>query len=86
MERLLLRPREAAALLGLGRSTVYELIASGAIPSLTIGRSRRGARRPSPPRPPVTSSLPMPAERPLADLRRPPRRGLGTAPVCLREW
>ena len=37
MERLLLRPHEAAEL----RSTVYELIASGAIPSITIGRSRR---------------------------------------------
>jgi excisionase family DNA binding protein len=41
MERLLLRPHEAAELLGLGRSTVYELIASGAIPSITIGKSRR---------------------------------------------
>ena len=41
MERLLLRPHEAAELLGLCRSTVYELIASGAIPSITIGRSRR---------------------------------------------
>ncbi len=41
MERLLLRPHEAAELLGLGRSTVYELLASGAIPSITIGRSRR---------------------------------------------
>ena len=40
MERLLLRPHEAAELLGLGRSTVYELIASGAIPSITIGKSR----------------------------------------------
>ena len=41
MERLLLRPHEAAELLGLCRSTVYELIASGAIPSITIGKSRR---------------------------------------------
>ena len=41
MERLLLRPHGAAELLGLGRSTVDELIASGAIPSITIGRSRR---------------------------------------------
>jgi excisionase family DNA binding protein len=41
MERLLLRPHEAAELLGLGRSTVYELIASGALPSITIGKSRR---------------------------------------------
>ena len=41
MERLLLRPHEAAEVLGLGRSKVYELIASGAIPSITIGKSRR---------------------------------------------
>ena len=42
MERLLLRPHGAAEWLGLGRSTVYELIASGALPSITtIGRSRR---------------------------------------------
>ena len=41
MERRLLRPHEAAELLGLGRSTVYELIASGAIPSITIRKSRR---------------------------------------------
>ncbi len=41
MERLLLRPHEAAELLGLGRSTVYELIAGGAIPSIIIGKSRR---------------------------------------------
>ena len=41
MERRLLRLLEAAELLGLCRSTVYELIASGAIPSITIGKSRR---------------------------------------------
>ena len=41
MERRRLRPHEAAELLGLCRSTVYELIASGAIPSITIGKSRR---------------------------------------------
>lgn len=41
MEKLLLRPREAAEVLGLCRSKVYELIASGTIPSITIGKSRR---------------------------------------------
>jgi excisionase family DNA binding protein len=35
--RLLLRPSEAAELLGLGRSKTYELIASGAIPSVRLG-------------------------------------------------
>jgi excisionase family DNA binding protein len=37
----LLRPAEAAKLLGLSRSRVYELIACGELPSLTIGASRR---------------------------------------------
>ncbi|MCC7103665.1 MAG: helix-turn-helix domain-containing protein [Chloroflexi bacterium] len=41
MDKLLLRPEEAAALLSLGRSTIYELIASGALESVTVGRSRR---------------------------------------------
>ena len=41
MEKLLLRPHEAAEALQLCRSKVYELIASGAIPSITIGKSRR---------------------------------------------
>ena len=40
-ERLLLRPEEAAQRLGLSRATVYELIATGRIESLTIGKSRR---------------------------------------------
>jgi excisionase family DNA binding protein len=41
IEPLLLRPREAARLLGLGRSKVYLLIASGDLPSVRIGRSVR---------------------------------------------
>jgi excisionase family DNA binding protein len=41
MEKLLLRPAEAAETLGLGRSKTYQLIASGIIPSLRIGKSVR---------------------------------------------
>lgn len=41
MQRLLLRPTEAAEMLGFGRSKTYELIADGTIPSVTIGKSRR---------------------------------------------
>jgi excisionase family DNA binding protein len=37
VKRLLLRPREVADLIGISRSTAYELINSGQIPSLRIG-------------------------------------------------
>ncbi len=37
----LLRPREAQVALGLSRSAVYQTIASGAVPSIRIGRSVR---------------------------------------------
>ena len=40
-ERLLFRPEEAAAVLGLGRTKVYELMASGALRSVRVGASRR---------------------------------------------
>jgi len=40
-ERLLFRPEEAATVLGLGRSTVYQLMASGALRSVKVGGSRR---------------------------------------------
>ncbi|MGH2378796.1 MAG: helix-turn-helix domain-containing protein [Candidatus Limnocylindria bacterium] len=40
-EPLLLRVEEVARALALGRSKVYELIASGELPSLTIGSARR---------------------------------------------
>ena len=40
-DRLLLTVSEAASCLGIGRSTLYELVASGEIESVTIGRSRR---------------------------------------------
>jgi len=41
MERLLLRPVEAAEAIGIGRSKVYELLASGELPSIRIGGSVR---------------------------------------------
>ncbi len=41
MDRLLLRVGEAAEMLGMGRSTVYELIAAGALPSVRMGKSLR---------------------------------------------
>jgi excisionase family DNA binding protein len=41
MDRLLLRPVEAAELIGLGRSKVYALLASGELPSVRIGGSVR---------------------------------------------
>ena len=41
MDRLLLRPTEAADLIGVGRSKIYELIAKGDVPSIRIGSSVR---------------------------------------------
>lgn len=41
METLLLRPDEAARLLGVGRSKIYALLASGEVPSIRVGRSVR---------------------------------------------
>jgi len=41
MERLLLRPAEAGRALGLGRSTTYEMIRLGTLPSVRVGRSLR---------------------------------------------
>jgi excisionase family DNA binding protein len=38
---LLLRINEAARLLGLGRSTVYELLYKGELPYVSIGTARR---------------------------------------------
>lgn len=37
VEPVLLRAEEAAALLGIGRSKMYELLAAGVIPSIRIG-------------------------------------------------
>jgi excisionase family DNA binding protein len=41
MDRLLLRPIEAAEAIGIGRSKVYELLASGELPAIHIGGSVR---------------------------------------------
>jgi excisionase family DNA binding protein len=40
-ERLLLRANEAADLMGVSRSLVYELLRSGTLPSVRIGASVR---------------------------------------------
>jgi excisionase family DNA binding protein len=39
--KLLLTPTEAARALGIGRSKLYELLAKGVVPSVTIGTCRR---------------------------------------------
>jgi excisionase family DNA binding protein len=41
IDRMALKPREAAALLGIGRSTLYALLAAGVIPSIRIGHAVR---------------------------------------------
>ena len=41
MDRLLLRPTEAAELIGVGRSKMYQLLASGELPTVLVGGSVR---------------------------------------------
>jgi excisionase family DNA binding protein len=41
MEKLMLTPEEVADALGVGRSTVYDLLRLKVLPSVRIGRSRR---------------------------------------------
>jgi excisionase family DNA binding protein len=40
-QKLLLTVKEAGEVLSIGRSKMYDLLGSGAIPSVCIGRSRR---------------------------------------------
>lgn len=40
-EQVLIRPVDAAAMLSVSRSSVYELIANGTIPSVRVGRMLR---------------------------------------------
>jgi len=44
MEPILVRAREIAALLSISKSQAYELLASGVIPAVKIGRSVRARR------------------------------------------
>jgi excisionase family DNA binding protein len=44
METLLLRPEEVRQVLGLGRATVYQMIAAGELPSVHVGRAVRVPR------------------------------------------
>ena len=41
MDKILLKPSEAAQILGIGRSLLYELIARKEIPSVRLGRCIR---------------------------------------------
>lgn len=41
MDKLLLTTKEAAEVLGIGRSTVYELMYAGLLESVRIGAARR---------------------------------------------
>ena len=41
MDKILLKPSEAAQILGIGRSLIYELIARKEIPSLRLGKCIR---------------------------------------------
>lgn len=41
MDRLLLIPEDAAKIIGVGRTKLYELLRTGAIESVRIGRARR---------------------------------------------
>jgi excisionase family DNA binding protein len=41
MEKLMLKPREAAAAVGIGRTLFYRLVKAGTIPSCRVGKSIR---------------------------------------------
>ena len=73
--RLLYTVGETAALLGVGRSTAYELIARGELKAVRLGRRRYVTR-------PVLTEL-LDCEPPLPDeldIERPSRRRLRSVP------
>ena len=41
MHKILLKPAEAAETLGIGRTRIYDMLASGDLPAIRIGRSIR---------------------------------------------
>lgn len=41
MEKILVKPTEAAEMLAIGRTRIYEMLAAGEVPSIRIGRSIR---------------------------------------------
>ena len=41
MEKLLLKPAEVCETLGIGRTRIYEMLATGELPSVRLGRSVR---------------------------------------------
>ena len=41
MDQLLLKPEDAARILSLGRSKLYELLVAGELPAVKIGRATR---------------------------------------------
>ena len=41
MEKLMLRPREAAESIGVGRTLFYQLVKAGVIPSCRVGKAIR---------------------------------------------
>ncbi len=45
MDKLLFTTTEAAEMLGLSRSYLYEIMATGELPSITLGRARRIPRQ-----------------------------------------
>ena len=46
VEKIMLRPGEAAEAIGLGRSTIYAMIASGELPAVRVGAGGRSVRIP----------------------------------------
>ncbi len=72
VEKLLLKPSEAAEVIGVGRTRIYELLRANAIPSRRVGKSIRIA----------VTALRAWAES-QDDAVKPGRQVLGEAPVRL---